>query len=597
MVFRIRRRIKDLLFDMHLREKLILTFLLFGFLPMLVFGIIQLNLVIKNLQEQTEKETAISLNQMAQRIDDRLNTYNLIANGVVYDPRLITMLGADYDDLGDTIDLYHYVWNELLAITKINPEVQGVTVYTPNKDLITAKPYLVRLNSFDDIIKYPSIKTAAVKPYLGGIRERSRKNDYWMGDEGQGGLLFSLNRTITQPNMMNRTLGILTLSISEDALFTLIHTNSQHTVTLIVDDDGNIVSATDRTLVGKPVIKLVPFDSWQRADGGSVFYKSEAGEMHLMAMDLNWGWRLATVISMRDVQASVRGIQFGSFIATLLCALLAIVSVGYISNFTAQRFRLLLNKFTLSETAVPQPGLPIKGRDEIGLLDQSFREMTDSLNHAIHDLYQVELEKREAQLVALQSRINPHFLYNTLSMIGWMTQTHTPQQVRHAIEILATYYRVSLSGGRDVITLREELDGLQAYLAIQKMRAGGHVKATIAVDPVLDGIMLPKMTLQPIVENCIEHGLDEQHQTVSIMICSSVLADAVLIHICDDGAGIEETKLEQIRVGSYRSTGGYGIQNVQMRLKLHFGESFGLSIENEPQGGTRVTVRIPFPDE
>jgi two-component system sensor histidine kinase YesM len=232
------------------------------------------------------------------------------------------------------------------------------------------------------------------------------------------------------------------------------------------------------------------------------------------------------------------------------------------------------------------------------MLDEGFREMLGNLNQAVKERYQAEYEKRTAELTALQSRINPHFLYNALASIGWMTQTHAPAQVREIIDTLAAYYRSTLSGGQDVITLGQELQGLSAYLSIIKLRAGGRIRAAIQVDRFLGEVKIPKMTLQPIVENSIEHGISDDHPAVSILVTSQVEGDAVLIHVSDDGCGIGEETLARIREGGARSaSGGYGIYNVQMRLKLHFGPEYGVEIFSQPEGGVRATVRIPLRED
>lgn len=588
--------------NLRLREKMIVTFLLFGFLPMLLVSLIMQNAVIEDLKRETERASVLALEQMTQRIDERIGMYNIIADGIVLDHQLIRLLNDSYGDLGEAIELYHYVWNLRASILRTNPEIRSVALYTAQPDLVSAPPYLFRLGSLEDISDYARIQGAQFTPYLAASRSLSGEGDYWMG-AGGAGRVFSLNRVITQPNAMSRAIGVATLMIDESALRAFIQTNTEHSMTMIVDQQGRVVSAEwggaeeAEDVVGRMVYSMVPREVWL-GQRDARYTDARRGEMQLITRDLKWGWKIATVLSVDGLQARARDTQRKGILVVSACAAAAVALVALVSAKTAGRVKLLLDKFSVASGASLRPGEPIGGADEIGLLDSKFREMAGQLNLAIHDLYAVELQKKETLLIALQARINPHFLYNTLSDIGWMTQTHAPEEVRRAIEMLVAYYRASLSGGRDVVTLKEELTSLNAYLAIQRLRMGRRVQATVLTDPMLEGIRLPKMTLQPIVENSIEHGVTNEHPSVSITITSEVAGGDVLLNVTDDGPGFDEEALALLRAGSLAASGGgYGMKNVQMRLRLSFGEAYGLSFENLTGGGARTTVRIPLRED
>jgi Predicted signal transduction protein with a C-terminal ATPase domain len=581
--------------DLRFREKMIVSFLLFGFIPLLFVSIFQLNSVIGVLQDEIEKTAATALDKMAQRVDSRLNMYNQVANALAYDAQLSEYLSQPYEQLGEAIDCYHYVWNKATNIVKNQPDIQYVTIYTANPDLVSTSPYLIHVDKMEDFEAYDKMKEAMLSPYIGGLRRVARHGNYWLDPSDAGIPVVSFNRVLLRQNVVLRSTGILTLGIRTDALYEQIESTSEHTLNFLVDAEGNVISATDSSWFGKQILSIVSDEAWEAALDGKAFVVDTETDQRLLLHSLQGGWTLGTLVSMKEVLYSSRHTRYMSVIAVLLGAVVSIILVNAVSAITARRVNLLLDKMRLPEQELPKPGAPIEGRDEIGMLDERFREMTSTLDDAIHELYQVEFEKREAQLLALQSRINPHFLYNTLSSIGWMTQTHTPLQVREAIETLAAYYRSLLSSGRDIITLTEELNGLSAYIALRQMRGGGRIRAVISVDPMIGEVLLPKMTLQPIVENCIEHGISTEHPSVSILISSSLEGGDVLIHISDDGAGIDDDTLARVTAGSLRpSGGGYGIHNVQMRLKLHFGEKYALHIENQKEGGVCVTVRIPL---
>ena len=579
---------------LRLRSKIVLTFLLFGFFPLVLVSFFQINAVIQVLRRQTEESAATSLDETVRRLDEVFDTYNRIADTFVHDLHMIRMLHRSYPRLSEAVGLYHYILNRANSIIIANPYVQHITIYIVNDDLVSFTPYLIRINSMDDFENPERFHGSFAIPYIGGLRSVDRHNDYWLNPSEDGIPIFSLNRILFPSSVYRRPSGLLTMGISQSALCMLIDTSIGYSVNFIVDHEGMIVTASDPYLSGMSLYSLIEPEKWEAAVTGAYITSARDG-YRLLVRELRYGWSLATLISMRELEANTRRIQYMGFAAVALCAGISVLLVSLINNITARRFDTLLKKMRLSSRQIPEPGPPIEGSDEISLLDESFREMTVNLNTVIRELYQVETEKHEAQLLALQSKINPHFLYNTLSAIGWMTQTHSAAQVREAIETLAGYYRTVLSAGHDNITLAEELKGLRAYLAIMHMRGGGRARAVITIDSALDDIVLPKMTLQPIVENCIEHGINPENGCAAIYITSEIMENDVIIRVRNDGPGIDEDMLARIRKGELRShSGGYGIYNVQMRLKMCFGEGYGLHIENLPKRGVLVSIRIPL---
>ncbi|MDR1638587.1 MAG: sensor histidine kinase [Clostridiales bacterium] len=579
--------------NLHFRGKMIISFVLFGFIPLLGVSLYQLVAVAHVMQEQVEEQAESALLEMVERVDDRMDLYNQIASTLAYDHQLSAYLFESYENLGEAIDFYHYIWGLSNNIIKNNPDIRFVTVYTPNPGLVTSAPFVIKLDSLKELSDYDLLKNAQVNPYMGGLRKVAKRGNYWTGPFDSGSeSVFSISRVMLQFNLLYRSSGIVTLTTQTDSLRALIESPTGDSVNFIVDGQGVVVASSDSSMDGSVIDTLFAPEAWNTASAESK--EVNIGDMsRLMARRLKCGWTLGTLVSMADVLEPTRKLIGMSVSIVLMGAVLSVALFSSASVLTSRRFNLLLAKMKAS--GAPQPGEPISGKDEIGMLDQGFREMLGNLNQAVKELYQAEYEKKAAELTALQSRINPHFLYNALSSIGWMTQTHTPKQVREIIDTLAAYYRSTLSGGKDVISLGEELEGLASYIYIQQLRVGGRIRAAIQVDRFLDDVKLPKMTLQPIVENSIEHGISNERPTVSILVTSQVEDDAVLIHVSDDGSGIDEATLAKIREGSTRSSsGGYGIYNVQMRLRLHFGEGYGLTVANQPEGGVRVTVRIPL---
>lgn len=252
-----------------------------------------------------------------------------------------------------------------------------------------------------------------------------------------------------------------------------------------------------------------------------------------------------------------------------------------------------------------------RSEDEVGKLGRTFNFMVDQLQEQMKqmNLYISELQqekervqmeqqlKRRAELKALQSQMSPHFLYNTLDSIKWMAEKNNQMEISRIVTALATFFRTVISRGKEFIPLREEIEHVNSYLVIQQMRYGDLFSYQIEVDPDLKEEYIAKLLLQPLVENAIYHGIKSIEGGGIIRIYAKRGEKGeILLSVEDNGAGIPPMKVELIRKrlleNQRRSVEGYGLFNVNDRIKLYLGEDYGLSILSESGQGTKLTVRL-----
>lgn len=242
---------------------------------------------------------------------------------------------------------------------------------------------------------------------------------------------------------------------------------------------------------------------------------------------------------------------------------------------------------------------PVKADDErLDLLSRGVEEMVRKLSQQIELNRQEQEKMRSIELALLQAQINPHFLYNTLDAIVWLIETDQGEAAEKMVTSLSTYFRSFLSNGKDIITLEEELTHVRAYLEIQQVRYKDRLEYTIESIPVLSKCLVPKLTLQPIVENAIYHGIKQKRGKGLISIrCNS--EDAyVLVTVNDTGLGMTAEELNDLRTRIYNGeTTGFGLIAGYKRLTLMYGTAFTFSIDSEPGVGTTVSLRIPFQTE
>jgi two-component system sensor histidine kinase YesM len=240
--------------------------------------------------------------------------------------------------------------------------------------------------------------------------------------------------------------------------------------------------------------------------------------------------------------------------------------------------------------------------DEITELGMSFNIMVGKIKELLDAKIQEHENLKKAELRALQAQINPHFLYNTLDAIIWMAEAKKIDQVVELVRVLSRFFRITLSKGKDWITVREEIEHVESYLAIQKMRYRDILDYQIDVaDNLRDGQIL-KLTLQPLVENALYHGIKNKRSGGTIIVRGRRLdGDLLQIQIEDNGIGMTQERLTQIRALLEADAGdavigesGYGVNNVNQRIKLYYGQAYGLTIESEYMHGVSVSVVIPL---
>jgi two-component system sensor histidine kinase YesM len=238
---------------------------------------------------------------------------------------------------------------------------------------------------------------------------------------------------------------------------------------------------------------------------------------------------------------------------------------------------------------------PIPTRSiEIKMLDEGFNEMAERIQSLLIRIKNEQMTLRRTELELLQAQINPHFLYNTFDSIVWLAETQRNREVIQMVTSLSSLFRNSLSKGKDVINIETEQKQIRSYLEIQQIRYSDIMDYEIDLPATLFSYAIPKLTLQPLVENAIYHGIKHKRSKGKIVICGREDGDDIVISVEDNGIGMSEEQLGalQNRIQENRLK-GFGLSNVQQRLQLYCGEAYGLTFHSEKNVGTTVFVRIP----
>jgi len=311
-------------------------------------------------------------------------------------------------------------------------------------------------------------------------------------------------------------------------------------------------------------------------------------------------WKTVGVFPLNEIMSQVSTIRYYSLIIAGITVLVAlIVSVFFTAGIARPviELRSLMKEAEEGNLAVRFEG---RQEDEIGYLGKSFNTMIEEVQKLIDMVYREQQSKREAELKTLQEQIKPHFLYNTLDTIQWMAQEHGAQDIVKLVGALTSLFRIGLSRGKEMIRLADEMEHVRSYLIIQKARYEDKFDFTLSTDEETLSCMVLKVTLQPLVENAIYHGIKERRGHGSIRVEALRRDGMLILRVNDDGVGMTPAKLEEVRgllttdhpLGE--GLAGYGVHNVHERIQLSFGTRYGLRFESAPDRGTTVEILHPL---
>ncbi len=586
---------------MRIRQKLILSYIVVAIVPIVFLSSFLLGKANEIIIDQSTYSYKSSLTQLSKNIDTRLNEYEDISNYLYLNSLLNNLLQSVYKEPADIIDATEEIRELLGGYTKYRSDIRQILVYFNNATLYSPGVYLKRMTPEQANSKeFGAIYSAGVKGYWSESRYVYSEKSYWDMDgngpeTGNAELIYTYNRPLNFQNPDNSTKDILSLEITEDSLYTLIKEESRDRDIYLINGNGVVITASNRQLVGHKLTDPSFLSKINKASG-EFDISTNNGRERAIYMSVHNGWKVVSVISLNNLLTQTRSLQFFSFIFVIITIIIAVFIIILLSQLLVRRLNVLLKKIETMKQGTFDIVQSIWGKDEFAVLDQNFCEMAGRIKQFIDEVYILNLKKKEAELATLQAQINPHFLYNTLSAINWMTVRNTGEEIREFVENLGRFYRISLSKGKEVIPVRNEIDCVKSYLEIQRFRTMNRVKSYFNIGKDILDVPTVKFILQPIVENSIEHGTGEENQELAIIIRGFSTEKGVVLEVEDNGVGIEPTRLKALQEGKIESKakGGYGLVNVNQRIKLRFGEQYGLEIASTPGHGTTVRILIPF---
>ncbi|WP_051585974.1 sensor histidine kinase [Caldanaerobius polysaccharolyticus] len=579
---------------LKLMQKFLLSYFMLIVIPLMILTLFTYKQVSNIVKNYITFSTAQAIDQTYSFLAYKLYKISQVIDIIRNDGNLTTILAKNpsSSNIHEQIADMTYL-RQFLSSLQDNVDIYRVRLYSLNEFIYSSE----NVNLF-------SIEQAKQSKWFSILEKNNEKylycpSSYLEDINIMNPQLLSVAATIKNPNNYHENIGYIRVDFQKKIIDEILKKANtiKDSLTYIQNSKGDIVASSDNSLLKKYKIdnSLASKLSYQ---GGTLKLLTINGNQCLIASSLikNTDWYMITIIPYSKVLSGSNAIRNELFLIMIIIGTIAYSLAYYFSNSINRR----ISKLIIGMRNVHDGNLNMfindSSEDEIGELIKNYNFMISRMAVLIEEQYKLGKEIKNAELKALQAQINPHFLYNTLDMISWMSYKNMNEEIRRVVKSLAKFYKLSLNKGKDIISIKDELTHAALYTEIQNMRYSGRILLKIMADERIYEYSILKITLQPIVENSILHGIlgkGEGNGTISIN--GKLENDEIILSVQDDGIGIPKDKIDKILSNDFESEdeNGYGLKNINQRIKLYYGEKYGLSIKSEYGKGTTVEVKIP----
>ncbi|BBH20678.1 histidine kinase [Paenibacillus baekrokdamisoli] len=573
-------------FRRSIRNKLILTMIILSVIPIITITAIAAENSRRSMEEEVIKTNVSNMKWTGIYLDEQFALLNNLIYTVLISPHLSSYLEKVEESS---------ISSEFAAQRNIIDTLTNV-FYSGGNHLVGVELYLKENNKLFTINSSQSdIKTTTAIPSpFDQLFEESK--DFIIRTNGSDKSKFQLIRSINRFENREK-LGGISLDIRWgllDQTLNVLDRGEQQAV-IIAGPDGNVLYQPNGPQLSDETKRMI-----KRLGRGQGLVRTANNYLFYNTID-SVGLTIVKVVPKSFINKSAQATMRYGFIVGAVSVLVSILIAIFFAWKTAKPI-VKLARSMQGLNLIKEMEAPIITRiDEVGLLETKFHHMSHRIREHIKTEYSISLEKKTAELKALQAQINPHFLQNTLQMIGSMLFSKSPADIYTIIKSLSDMFRYVIREPDDLGSIQKEIDHLNNYMLIQQQRYSTRLHYTLEAQKEVLESPIPKLTLQPIVENAFFHGLDAKSGDWELDVTIAREGEDVLILIRDNGLGMEASRLAELQNRLESQSGQLwthgnriGLSNVSSRIRMHFGQEYGITVQSEPNQGTQVTIRIPF---
>lgn len=581
---------------LNLIQKFLLTYCILILVPLIaLFGYSYTkmsNIIESNLLTSTEQ----AFEQSVDFITYKLYRIFDISNTLAIDENIVTILRNDPDNylLSDQISHLSYL-RLFLSSYENESEVSNISLYVNDKFIYkNDNKNIFSMNILDGTKAINTLNSTNARFIWGPSSYFTTYTPLIPSDT------LSLFKTIKNPDNFAENIGYLKLTFKKSLISDIINkiNSVPNTISYIINSEGVVICSSEEENKNiEYITDINEIQDFANINNSFSTTKVDNTKLYLKSSSIDkTDWYLVTLIPESSIISAINSQRIYLFILVVICGGTSIGLAFYFVNYINKRLNKVVKGMHYVQSGDFSHYIDHNDNDELGELIDSYNYMIGKMSILIDEQYKLGKSVKNAELKALQSQINPHFLYNTLDMINWMSYKKMNTEISYAVKNLAKFYKLSLNKGKDLVTIKDELQHATLFVNIQNMRYNNRISLKINVDYNINDYLIPKITLQPIIENSINYGiLGKGEGAGSISILGYSMNSDVILRISDDGIGMTEDRLKELIDSKHITSkgSGYGLKNINKRIKLLYGDNYGLSFESVYNYGTTVIIKIP----
>ncbi|WZL82003.1 sensor histidine kinase [Vallitaleaceae bacterium 9-2] len=588
----------QLLKSFSIQQRLLLLFSIQILIPLLFMGTMLYRTSRNIIQNKSIDYTQDLLTMVELRLNDFSNNVKVASQDMLYDRVIYNILAEDASNQGENNGADITQYEEINSVNNIlrkaclsREEIQSIALISNHQTYYTYDSNIGRA-SIEQLLPYEKMKAVALE--AGG-------EAVWFLDLDAKGEVKNLYVTRSIYDISNyQEIGLMAILIRREALERVYGDLSTEFMQSIA-----VVSNTGEWITGSGVETLElqqTYTALEFKDSSHVVDDKRGILLSVKEMK-EPNWRILAEISVDKLNEDLYAFRtyfIIIMIATLL--ILSALSIFFAMDILTPIKRLVHGMKTMQESKTHDE-IIIDRQDELGYLSQCFNDMSREIDILVNRVYKEQLTRKEAEIKTLQAQINPHFLFNTLESINWMARLNHVDEISEMVTALSALMEAGIGKGEALVSLEEEISFVDSYILIMKNRYGERLDFTKSIDESLLSILVPKLLLQPLVENAIYHGVDKFRRPGKVVLIIRRTDQHIEIEVLDNGKGMTAQEMEELNANlrerndaylfSEKSGMGIGLVNVNRRIKLFYGAQYGIRIESVYEEYMKVVLTLP----
>lgn len=554
--------------DMKLRNKLLFNYIVFGIFPFIGIGIFGTYYVQQLMFEQEVERNKDYLNQAVSGLVGQLKVYNNLNDYLSFSSSVSRICNdeyvSEYEKYKDYSDGFHSVVG---SMKYFHDEIKRITLYL-DRNAVPFQDTIMPLNMVREEKWYEDMK-------------KDNQIHWLLLSEKKKAISVRTIPTLTKEKQYH----MLYIELEYQTLFERFQniTDTDYGV-YVVNDKEEVLYHTEHFSSESSKIGLT-FAQMKKQEKVQENYIVTSQKVE------NENWNIYLYRSAKGIRDKISNLLKTVLIGIVCIGIMSFFFIRFITNKVLKGIENLRQNMRYVEEGALEIQIQKESNDEIGELIQGFQSMISKIKILVEEVYEGKLRQKEYEMRALQAQINPHFLYNSLSLINWMALETEQEEISKITLAMSSFYRTALNKGNNIILLKDEIENMKSYLAIQLVMHDYEFDVDISMEEEIAYCEVLNLILQPIVENSIEHGIDlKTDGRGKIQVIAKEEKEHIVLIVTDNGVGMEQEKVDTILTTKSK---GYGIYNVNERIKLFYGEEYSIHIESEIGVGTTMTIRLP----